>query len=82
LSGQIERRGERGGPAYPARYATQPLAPSSPESPAKARLGAPLVLARALRSIYDLGLEAAFRSIEVAGERQHVADAADREVDR
>jgi hypothetical protein len=44
-------------------------------------LGAPFVLAGALRSISDLGPYAAFRNVEVAGERQQVVHAADREQD-
>jgi hypothetical protein len=48
-----------------ARHATRPLAH---------------VLAGALRSISDLGLYAAFSNVEIAGERQHVAHPADRDL--
>ncbi len=34
-----------------------------------------------LAHLYDLGLSAAFRNVEVAGERRYAADAADREGD-
>jgi hypothetical protein len=65
-----------------ARYATRPLAQVLAGVTHQAGLlGAPFVLAGALRSISDLGLYAAFRNVEVAGERQHVVHAADREQD-
>jgi hypothetical protein len=65
------------------RRATSPgtIAPVLAEVTLQARLVAPFVLAGALTSISDLGLYAPFRDVEVAGERQYVAHAADREGD-
>ena len=57
-----------------ARYATRPIAPVLAGVTLQAGLGAPFVLAGALKSIYDLGLYAAFRNVELVGERQYVAD--------
>jgi MFS family permease len=47
-----------------ARYATRPLAPLVAGVALRAGLGAPFLIAGALKSIYDLGLYALFRSIE------------------
>lgn len=84
LSDQIavavgERSGRR---LHPRRVLRNPAARPSARVTLQAGLGATFVLAGALKSILDLGLYAAFRNVEVAGERQHVPDAADREGDR
>ena len=52
-----------------ARYATRPLAPLLAGITLRAGLGAPFLVAGALKSIYDLGLYALFRNVEVAGQR-------------
>jgi predicted MFS family arabinose efflux permease len=53
-----------------ARYATRPIAPLLAGVILRAGLGAPFLVAGALKSIYDVGLYAVFRNVEVAGERQ------------
>jgi MFS family permease len=47
-----------------ARYATRPIAPIIAGATAGASLGAPFLIAGALKSIYDLGLYTLFRSVE------------------
>jgi MFS family permease len=47
-----------------ARYATRPIAPLVAGATAGASLGAPFLIAGALKSIYDLGLYTLFRSVE------------------
>src|SRR5205807_6549438 len=47
-----------------ARYATRPIAPLLAGATVGASLGAPFVIAGALKSLYDLGLYALFRGVE------------------
>jgi predicted MFS family arabinose efflux permease len=47
-----------------ARYATRPIAPLLAGATAGASLGAPFLIAGALKSIYDVGLYTLFRSVE------------------
>ncbi|HYZ76481.1 MAG TPA: MFS transporter [Gaiellaceae bacterium] len=51
-----------------ARYITRPLAPLVAGAVIRAALGAPFVIAGALKSVYDLGLYVLFRNVTVEGE--------------
>ena len=53
-----------------ARYITRPIAPLLAGAVIRGALGAPFVIAGALKSIYDVGLYALFRSVDVASERR------------
>jgi predicted MFS family arabinose efflux permease len=59
-----------------ARYLTRPVAPLIAGAAIRGALGAPFVIAGALKSLYDLGLYALFRNVDVAGERSSPAAAA------
>src|SRR5207244_4145860 len=48
-----------------ARYLTRPVAPLLAGAALRAGLGAPFLIAGALKSLYDLGLYATFRRVEV-----------------
>jgi predicted MFS family arabinose efflux permease len=52
-----------------ARYLTRPVAPLLAGAALRGALGAPFVIAGALKSVYDVGLYILFRNIEVEGER-------------
>ena len=52
-----------------ARYLTRPVAPLIAGATLRGALGAPFLIAGALKSIYDLGLYTLFRNVEVEGER-------------
>ena len=52
-----------------ARYLTRPIAPLLAGVALRAGLGAPFVIAGALKSVYDVGLYLTFRSVAVKGER-------------
>ena len=52
-----------------ARYLTRPIAPLLAGAAIRGALGAPFVIAGALKSIYDLGLYALFRNVDVPSER-------------
>src|SRR5262249_35531107 len=52
-----------------ARYLTRPIAPLVAGAAIRGALGAPFVIAGALKSVYDLGLYTLFRNLDVAGER-------------
>jgi hypothetical protein len=52
-----------------ARYLTRPVAPLIAGAALRGALGAPFVIAGALKSVYDLGLYIVFRDVEVEGER-------------
>jgi predicted MFS family arabinose efflux permease len=52
-----------------ARYLTRPVAPLVAGAAIRGAIGAPFVIAGALKSVYDLGLYALFRNVEVEGER-------------
>ncbi len=52
-----------------ARYLTRPVAPLLAGATLRGALGAPFVLAGALKSVYDIGLYLLFRGVEVGGER-------------
>jgi MFS family permease len=52
-----------------ARYLTRPAAPFVAGAAAQAALGAPFLIAGALKGVYDLGLYALFRRVDVEGER-------------
>ncbi len=52
-----------------ARYLTRPVAPLIASAAIRGALGAPFLIAGALKSIYDIGLYALFRNVDVAGER-------------
>jgi hypothetical protein len=52
-----------------ARYLTRPIAPLLAGAAIRGALGAPFVIAGALKSIYDLGLYALFRNVDLATER-------------
>jgi predicted MFS family arabinose efflux permease len=56
-----------------ARYLTRPVAPLIAGAAIRGALGAPFVIAGALKSIYDLGLYALFRNVHVPGERAAAA---------
>jgi MFS family permease len=51
-----------------ARYATRPIAPLLAGITLRAGLGMPFLVAGALKIVYDLGLYALFRDVEIAGE--------------
>jgi predicted MFS family arabinose efflux permease len=53
-----------------ARYVTRPVAPLLAGPVLRVGLGAPFLIAGALKSVYDLGLYVLFRNVEVAGERR------------
>jgi len=50
-----------------ARYLTRPVAPLLAGVAVRASLGAPFLIAGALKSVYDLGLYALFRKVPIAG---------------
>ena len=52
-----------------ARYVTRPIAPLIAGATLRAGLGAPFLIAGALKSVYDLGLYLTFRTVAVEGER-------------
>ncbi len=52
-----------------ARYVTRPIAPLIAGAAIRGALGAPFVIAGALKSVYDLGLYALFRNVDVGTER-------------
>ena len=52
-----------------ARYVTRPVAPLLAGITLQGALGAPFLIAGVLKSVYDLGLYALFRNIEVKNER-------------
>jgi MFS family permease len=52
-----------------ARYLTRPIAPLAAGATLRAGLGAPFLIAGALKSVYDLGLYLTFRTVAVEGER-------------
>jgi hypothetical protein len=62
---------ERTAAAYTntARYLTRPVAPLLAGAALRGALGAPFVIAGALKSVYDVGLYILFRNVEVEGER-------------
>ena len=51
-----------------ARYVTRPIAPLTAAASLPVGLGAPFLIAGALKSLYDVGLYLTFRSVTVAGE--------------
>ena len=51
-----------------ARYLTRPIAPLLAGATLRAGLGAPFLIAGALKSVYDLGLYLTFRTVAVEGE--------------
>jgi predicted MFS family arabinose efflux permease len=51
-----------------ARYLTRPVAPLLAGATLQGALGAPFVIAGALKSLYDVGLYIVFRNVEVGGE--------------
>jgi MFS family permease len=51
-----------------ARYITRPIAPLLAGRALQLGLGAPFLLAGALKSVYDIGLYALFRNVDVEGE--------------
>jgi hypothetical protein len=52
-----------------ARYLTRPVAPLLAGAAIRGALGAPFVIAGALKSVYDVGLFAFFRNVDVMSER-------------
>ncbi len=52
-----------------ARYLTRPVAPLIAGATLRGALGAPFLIAGALKSVYDIGLYVLFRSVGVEGER-------------
>ena len=58
-----------------ARYVTRPIAPLIAGATLRGALGAPFFIAGALKSVYDLGLYALFRTVTVEDEppRERVA---------
>jgi len=52
-----------------ARYLTRPVAPLIAGATLRGALGAPFLIAGALKSVYDLCLYALFRNVDVATER-------------
>jgi predicted MFS family arabinose efflux permease len=52
-----------------ARYLTRPVAPLLAGAALRGAVGAPFVIAGALKSVYDIGLYLLFRGVEVEGER-------------
>ena len=53
-----------------ARYLTRPVAPLLAGTALRAGLGAPFLIAGALKSVYDLGLYTLLRHVHVEGERR------------
>lgn len=53
-----------------ARYLTRPAAPLLASATLQGALGAPFLIAGTLKSVYDLGLYALFRNVEVERERR------------
>jgi hypothetical protein len=51
-----------------ARYVTRPLAPLLAGAALRGSLGAPFVIAGALKSVYDVGIYLLFRNVAVEGE--------------
>ena len=51
-----------------ARYLTRPVAPLIAGATLRGALGAPFLIAGALKSVYDLCLYALFRNVEVEAE--------------
>jgi hypothetical protein len=51
-----------------ARYLTRPIAPLTAAASLRASLGAPFLIAGALKSAYDLGLYLTFRNVAVEAE--------------
>jgi predicted MFS family arabinose efflux permease len=60
-----------------ARYLTRPVGPLLAGAALRGSLGAPFIIAGALKSLYDVGLYILFRDVEVEGERQGEATSAD-----
>src|SRR5439155_5550498 len=56
-----------------ARYLTRPIAPLLAGAALRAGLGAPFLIAGALKSLYDLGLYATFRRLEIDSGREAAA---------
>ena len=56
-----------------ARYVTRPLAPLLAGAALRGSLGAPFVIAGALKSIYDVGIYLLFRNVAVRGEEPTAA---------
>jgi hypothetical protein len=54
-----------------ARYITRPVAPLIASATLRGALGAPFLIAGALKSLYDAGLYFLFRDVKVEGERQN-----------
>jgi predicted MFS family arabinose efflux permease len=54
-----------------ARYITRPVAPLIASATLRGSLGAPFLIAGALKSLYDAGLYFLFRDVKVEGERQN-----------
>jgi MFS family permease len=52
-----------------ARYLTRPIAPLAAGAALRVGLGAPFLIAGALKSVYDIGLYLTFRTVAVEGER-------------
>lgn len=52
-----------------SRYLTRPVAPLIAGATLPGAVGATFVIAGALKSVYDLGLYALFRNVQVEGER-------------
>jgi predicted MFS family arabinose efflux permease len=52
-----------------ARYLTRPVAPLLAGATLRGALGAPFIIAGAVKSVYDLGLYILFRNVAVEGER-------------
>jgi predicted MFS family arabinose efflux permease len=59
-----------------ARYLTRPVAPLLAGAALRAGLGAPFIIAGALKSVYDVGLYVLFRNVEIESERPLEAAAA------
>jgi hypothetical protein len=54
-----------------ARYITRPVAPLIASATLRGALGAPFLIAGALKSLYDAGLYFLFRDVKVEGEHQN-----------
>jgi hypothetical protein len=61
-----------------ARYLTRPVAPLLAGAVIRGALGAPFVIAGALKSVYDVGFYVLFRDVEVEGEQRGVPATADQ----
>jgi len=59
-----------------ARYLTRPVAPLLAGAALRGALGAPFLIAGALKSVYDIGLYLSFRDVAVEGERAREAPTA------